>query len=430
MSFESASANVAIRVRDLGKRYEIYKRPHQRLLQTLTRGRLKYFREFWALRHVGFDVERGESVGIVGSNGAGKSTLLHLIAGTLSPTEGAVTVNGRVCALLELGSGFNPEFSGRDNVFINAAMLGITKQEMTRRFDEVLDFSGIGDFIDQPINTYSSGMAVRLAFAVAVHSAPDVLIVDEVLSVGDAAFQSRCLERIRRMQAEGVSMLLVSHASNVVSEFCSRALYVRGGELKMQGTCREVLEQYADDVVSDEGGMPLRFNRGSVLNTASTQPASVSATQIMSVDIRGTRDGSAGPFQVDEQVEIVVAVRFAVDNPRPCFGLQLKSTDDIVLWSVTTDMMDLRVAPAAAGQVREYRWKLRITFGAGSYVLAVGAGTIASQGYVRHSRIHFAGQIDVLAPRRQGDGWLHPMVEFLDPGSIDSPTLRREGGFG
>jgi lipopolysaccharide transport system ATP-binding protein len=239
----------AIVVRGLGKRYEMYERPHHRLLQTLLRGRRNFFREFWALRNVNFQIARGETVGIVGRNGSGKSTLLQLITGTLSPTEGAVDVHGRIAALLELGSGFNPEFTGRENVFLNGAILGISRREMQAALPSIEEFAQIGDFIDQPVKVYSSGMMVRLAFAVAIHVTPNILLVDETLAVGDVAFQSKCLDRIRRLQEGGTAILLVSHSPNTIIEFCSRAVYLDRGTVVNIRPCRDVLEKYENDLV-------------------------------------------------------------------------------------------------------------------------------------------------------------------------------------
>jgi len=260
MSSDTAGPTApVIRLVGLGKRYEIYAKPHHRLLQTLLRGKRQYFREFWALRGVDLVVARGETVGVIGRNGSGKSTLLQLVAGTLFATEGSVSVTGRIAALLELGSGFNPEFTGRENVFLNGAILGISRSEMKSSFDAIAEFAGIGDFLDQPVKTYSSGMLVRLAFAVAVHVTPDILIVDEALAVGDTPFQSKCLERIRKMQEAGVAILLVSHSPNTIIEFCNRAVYLDRGRVVADGACREVLERYSNDTVTLEGGIAVRF---------------------------------------------------------------------------------------------------------------------------------------------------------------------------
>ena len=268
----------AIAVRALGKRYEMYARPHHRLLQMLLRGRRNFFREFWALRHVSFEIARGETVGIVGRNGSGKSTLLQLITGTLNPTEGAVEVHGRIAALLELGSGFNPEFTGRENVFLNGAILGISRAEMQAAMASIEDFAGIGDFIDQPVKQYSSGMMVRLAFSVAIHVTPDILLVDETLAVGDVAFQSKCLDRIRRLQEGGTAILLVSHAPNTIIEFCSRAVYLDHGSVVNAGPCREVLEQYANDLVTREGGIAICTAPASASAEAASEPVAAPAT--------------------------------------------------------------------------------------------------------------------------------------------------------
>ncbi|MGH8161222.1 MAG: ABC transporter ATP-binding protein, partial [Gammaproteobacteria bacterium] len=203
-----------------------------------------YFHEFWALRDVSFDVKRGETVGIVGRNGSGKSTLLQLICGTLTPTAGTVEVRGRVAALLELGSGFNPEFTGRENVYLNAAVLGLSRAEIDARFDDIVAFADIGEFVEQPVKTYSSGMYVRLAFAVAINVDPEILIVDEALSVGDELFQRKCFARIETIRDKGATILFVSHAAGKVVELCDRALLVDAGELLVEGTPKYVVSRY------------------------------------------------------------------------------------------------------------------------------------------------------------------------------------------
>jgi lipopolysaccharide transport system ATP-binding protein len=199
---------------------------------------------FYALRDVSFEVSKGESVGIVGSNGAGKSTLLSVITGLAHPDEGSIEVNGRIAALLELGSGFHPDLTGAENIRMNAALLGFTKKETMDLFDSIVEFSGVGEFIDQPLRTYSSGMMLRLAFSVAVNVNPDVLLVDEVLAVGDQAFQARCLERIRTLREAGKTLLCVSHAASLLTQFCDRAIWLDHGQLVMQGEIHEVIEAY------------------------------------------------------------------------------------------------------------------------------------------------------------------------------------------
>ncbi|NNM87772.1 MAG: ABC transporter ATP-binding protein [Phycisphaerae bacterium] len=238
------SCEPAIQICDVGKCYEIYAKPQHRLWQSVFRGRRQFYREFWALRGVNFDVQRGETFGIVGRNGSGKSTLLQIVAGTLQSTTGRVIVRGRVAALLELGSGFNPEFTGRENVFLNAAMLGLSHAEIEKRYDAIVAFSEIGDFVDQPVKTYSSGMYVRLAFAVAINVDPDILIVDEALSVGDEAFQRKCFARIRAIRENGSTILFVSHAGSTVIELCNRAVLLDHGEQLLLGSPKPVVSRY------------------------------------------------------------------------------------------------------------------------------------------------------------------------------------------
>ena len=239
------SSEAAIAIRDLSKVFPIYEKAHHRLLQMLTHGsRRRWFREFQALRDVSFNVHRGETVGIVGRNGSGKSTLLQIICGTLAPTSGEVHTHGRIAALLELGAGFNPEFTGRENVFLNGTVLGLTRAEVEQRFDDIVAFADIGDFVDQPVKSYSSGMYVRLAFAVAINVTPDILIVDEALSVGDEAFQRKCFARIERIRDSGATVIFVSHSASTVLEICDRAVLLDRGELLSIGHPKRVITQY------------------------------------------------------------------------------------------------------------------------------------------------------------------------------------------
>lgn len=246
----NAIAN-AIEVRGVGKTFRLYDKPHHRLLQTLFRGRRNWYREFQALQDVSFDLPRGETLGIIGRNGAGKSTLLQIICGTLQPTAGEARVQGRIAALLELGAGFNPDFTGRENAAINAAILGLSPEQIEARMDDILRFADIGDFIDQPVKTYSSGMYVRLAFAVVIHVEPDILIVDEALAVGDALFQAKCMTRLRRMLDDGLTLIFISHDVAAVKALCRRALWLDHGRVRALGDTAEVTRLYAEDWVRE-----------------------------------------------------------------------------------------------------------------------------------------------------------------------------------
>lgn len=237
---------VAIRLQGVSKRYRLLtEKPF--LLRDLARrlaGRPSPGRDFWALRDVTFDVRQGEAVGVVGHNGAGKSTLLGLVAGTIYPTSGVVQVSGRVSALLELGAGFHPDLSGRENIYLNASLLGMSHEEAQERYDWIVRFSELGDFIDAPIRTYSSGMWVRLAFAVAVFVEPEILIVDEVLAVGDADYQTKCCHRILELKQKGVTFLLVSHSPAHLRFLCSRVIWIEHGQVVADGPVQDVLSAY------------------------------------------------------------------------------------------------------------------------------------------------------------------------------------------
>lgn len=244
-----------IEVRGVGKCYQLYDKPVHRMLQSLIRGRRRFYREFWALRGIDLEVRRGECLGIVGRNGAGKSTLLQLIAGTLRPTEGSASLNGRVAALLELGSGFNPEFTGRQNVYLNASILGLTRAEVDARIESILTYADIGEFVDQPVRNYSTGMVMRLAFSVVTHVDADVLIIDEALAVGDAFFMQKCMRYLREFRKRG-TMLFVSHDASSVVSLCDKAIWLEHGQVQRAGNAREVVEAYLEaSIVERQGGV-------------------------------------------------------------------------------------------------------------------------------------------------------------------------------
>lgn len=238
------SSDIVIRTVGLGKAYEIYKRPEDRLKQMLFGRWRRYYEEYWALTDLTLDVRRGETIGIVGRNGSGKSTLLQMVCGTLRQTIGTVETRGRIAPLLELGSGFNPEFTGRENVFLSASVLGLTDQQTRERFDTITKFAGIGDFIDQPVKLYSSGMYARLAFAIAAHVDADVLVVDEILSVGDAAFTQKCMRFIRKFKENG-TIFFVSHDTGAVRNLCDRAVWLDRGSVKAIGPADQICDDYA-----------------------------------------------------------------------------------------------------------------------------------------------------------------------------------------
>jgi len=246
------SCDPVISVVNISKRFEMYAQPRDRLLQFISLGKRQYFKEFWALRDISFVVNKGETVGIIGRNGSGKSTLLQIIAGTLSATSGHIETSGLITALLELGSGFNPEFSGRENIYLNGSILGLDRKEIDKRFDDIAAFADIGEHLDQPIKTYSSGMSVRLAFAVQACVSPDILIVDEALAVGDEKFQRKCFDHIERLRGNGCSILLVTHSTETIEKFCQRGILLHKGVMHGIGPAKEIVDQYHALLYSDE----------------------------------------------------------------------------------------------------------------------------------------------------------------------------------
>lgn len=346
----------AICVRQLSKCYQLYQQPIDRLKQFLWRGRRQYYRELWALRDINFAVMPGEVIGIVGRNGSGKSTLLQLVCGTLTPTSGEVLVNGRVAALLELGAGFNPEFTGRENVMMGATVMGLDQSRIAARLEEIIDFSGVREFIDQPVKTYSSGMFVRLAFSVAINVDPDILVIDEALSVGDGAFARKSFNRIMQMRDAGKTILFCSHSLFQVESLCTRAIWINQGRLMMDGEAAQVVaayQGYLDKNGADSSADP-EITGGSSLTEESSEPVHGSA-HIKKITVTVDGEDSHGAVIMSEQSSIVVCITFTSDPDLPCptIAITLHATDNRMLTSAATweDQFPLQRTPDGSGHV-------------------------------------------------------------------------------
>ncbi|HLG94789.1 MAG TPA: ABC transporter ATP-binding protein [Bryobacteraceae bacterium] len=311
-----------VEFRGVSKSYPIYANPSARLKELALFNRKSFHRDFWALRDVSFEIHRGETFCVVGENGSGKSTLLQMVAGILHPTAGEVRVSGRVAALLELGTGFNPEFTGRDNVYVNAAILGLSRAEIDAKFPQIEEFAEIGDFIDQPVKTYSSGMAVRLAFAVAIHVDPEILLVDEALAVGDIYFRQRCLRKVHELRANGVTILFVSHAPTEVKSIGDRALWLEGGRIKELGSPGAVVAKYSAAMVQKDNAYVSREHRRSHSEAHAQALAPEVVTTIPNVDHR-FGDGRAE----------VIGIAILEESGQPVYLLQ-PSTAIVVRISV------------------------------------------------------------------------------------------------
>lgn len=342
------SCEPVIRARNLGKCYQIYAQPQDRLKQFLSRGRRQYFREFWALNDVSFEVMPGEVVGILGRNGSGKSTLLQLVCGTLTPTSGEVEVKGRVAALLELGAGFNPEFTGRENVFLSAAVLGLSETEIAARYEDIVDFSGIRDFIDQPVKTYSSGMYVRLAFSVAISVDPDILVIDEALSVGDGEFSRKSFDRIMALKEAGKTILFCSHSMYQIEAICNRALWLNQGELKVIGEPAEAIVAYNAFVNAQRSEAQAEAAAaGGVVSSAAPGTATIEDVTVSANGVEGRE-----LHVVSGKTTLTVTVEFVSDPslPAPSVAVVLNDSSNTPITSAGTRNDGLAVSRDSAGK--------------------------------------------------------------------------------
>jgi len=415
-----SSSNAAIEVLGLSKRYEIYEHPRDRLKQFFM-PKLKglvgktsnpYYREFWALRDISFSVPKGETVGIIGKNGSGKSTLLQLICGTLSSTLGSIHTNGRIAALLELGSGFNPEFTGRENIYLNAAVLGLTSDEIDRCYGDILAFADIGTFINQPVKTYSSGMAVRLAFAVQSQINPDILIVDEALSVGDVRFQAKCFERLRQLKDNGTSILLVTHSSEQIVSHCSSAILLNEGRQIEIGEPRKVVNRYTDLLFGKEKKLIAQKESAKdiVTQVLVNQDLHLSSTEDLFsfhvgynpheyrwgdgsaaiLDFHLSADGIDYPSAIEsgQKIELALTIRFMEEMVQPILGLTVKTKEGITVYGANSETLDCQefLQIGQRDSVVLVRSQFQANLAPGDYFISLGVATRQGGELTPHDR--------------------------------------------
>lgn len=393
MSFDDP----VICIQDLSKRFEIYAHPYDQLKQFLyprIRRRLglefkQYFQEFWALQDISFEIHRGESWGIVGMNGSGKSTLLQIIAGTLPPTLGNIDVQGKVVALLELGSGFNPNFTGRENVRLYSALLGISQTELDKKLEEIQNFADIGDHFDQPLATYSSGMQMRLAFAVATASYPEVLIIDEALAVGDAYFQQKCFHRIDDFQKQGGTLLFVSHDSNAVKQLCDNALLLDGGRMISCGTPKDVIDLYYGIIskISDKSGSEVsidQMNNSCPDTSHYHKRASIVTTnhnaELLDFQIFNSDNKKIKHIVSESEIVVQYKIKHKKNFSHPAYGIIVRDRLGRSIYEISTYSMSKQVQPVEAQEVRVISFRLFFNLRAGHYSFSIG---VANKGYGR-----------------------------------------------
>ena len=324
-------SEAAVTVDSVTKKFRVYHERNQTLKAAVMRRRRSVYEDFLALDDVGFEIPQGSTFGLVGDNGSGKSTLLKCLARILYPASGSVTTRGRVAALLEVGSGFHPELSGRDNVYLNGSILGMSRAEIDRKFDAIVDFSGVEQFIDQPVKNYSSGMYVRLGFSVAIHVDPEILLVDEVLAVGDAAFQEKCTEKFVEFRRDGRTVVVVSHSMPSLRNMCDSVAWLSHGRLVETGEAKPILERYLDSTRTDQ---PTR--RDGEVRWGSGE------AQIDGVELVGAT-GPAASFRTGDEVTIRVRYTASERITNPVFGLALESHDGVYLWANNTRDLGYRI---------------------------------------------------------------------------------------
>lgn len=402
------SSESVMSVRNVAKIYRAYEHPLHALMARATGGRLGRHKEFHALYDVSFDVRRGESVGIVGRNGSGKSTLLQIVCGIRQPTRGSVVVQGRISALLELGSGFHPEFSGRENVFMQGAIVGLERTEMEARFDAIAAFADIGDYLDQPVKTYSSGMFVRLAFAVAINVDPDILIVDEALAVGDALFQKRCYRRLTTMRDSGLTLLLVSHDHETIRNLTSRALLLDRGEAIAWGDTREVSRRYRKLLFEHEAHELASTSAGTLppavtplVGDVEKPSYGVGGAAICNVQVLDVEQRPRAVFVVGEPIWIRITLRMDTDLTqlnaatilRTIEGLKVYSwgtlNQDMAIWAGVADGKAFWEKNFAGGDETTVTLKLMGNLGAGTYEVQAAISRELERHYGSQQVLHW-----------------------------------------
>jgi lipopolysaccharide transport system ATP-binding protein len=354
-----------VEFRDVSKSYPIYPTPSARLKELACLNRISFHRDFWAVRDITFDIRQGETFCIVGENGSGKSTLLQMVAGILHPTSGRISVRGRVAALLELGSGFNPEFSGRDNVFVNAAILGLSRKEIAAKFEQIESFAEIGDFIDQPVKTYSSGMAVRLAFSVAIHVDPEILLVDEALAVGDIYFHQRCMRKVNELREKGVTILFVTHSVGEVKSIGDRALWLDTGHIRELGSTEYVVNRYLAAMFEKDSAYLTTLHRNAQRIAQGPVKAPEIVQTIPNIDHRfgdgraeilgiAILDLAGHPVHLLEPLSAIVvriSIRAAEDITLPIVGFIMRNHMGLDFAGTNTAREGFELPPMAAGDI-------------------------------------------------------------------------------
>jgi len=386
------SEDIAIKINDVSKLYKLYDKPTDRLKESLGLTKAKKYKEHYALRNVSFDVERGECVGIIGTNGAGKSTILKIITGVLNPTAGEVQINGRISALLELGAGFNMEYTGIENVYLNGTMIGFSREEIDAKLQDILEFADIGDFVNQPVKTYSSGMFVRLAFAVAINIEPEILIVDEALSVGDVFFQAKCYKKFEEFKQQGKTILFVSHDLSSIQKYCDKAILLNKGKKISEGSPKDIIDLYKKVIVEEYNSMSSNDEEDSFIaetkkDDSSRESKEWKKNMLLNPDCSdyGNKRATIVDFGVFDKAgsitntveklddfEIRMKIQFNDDIEAPIFAITLRDLKGTELAGTNTFIEKSDIYNVKKGELVEVSFKQKMLLQKGQYMLQLG----------------------------------------------------------
>lgn len=413
-----------IQVINVSKMYKLYDRHMDRLKEALGLSRKKCYTEHYALNHINFEVNKGETVGIIGTNGSGKSTILKIITGVLNPTEGEIKVNGRISALLELGAGFNMEYTGIENIYLNGTMIGFSKEEIDAKLDDILAFADIGEFVNQPVKTYSSGMFVRLAFAVAINIEPEILIVDEALSVGDVFFQAKCYHKFEEFKEAGKTILFVSHDLSSVSKYCDRVVLLNKGEKLAEGTPKEMIDLYkkllvnrmdeadtseTEAVEHEAAPQPIEDTRlwkeALSVNPDTVEYGNGNAS-IVDFAILDANGNISGNIEKDTDFAVKMKVRFATDIQDPIFAFTIKDLRGTEITGTNSMFENKYVQPQHEGDERIITFKQKMSLQGGRYLLSLGCTGYKDGEFQVYHRLYDVCEITVISE--------HNTVGFYD----------------
>lgn len=408
---EKEREDIAIAVEDVCKVYKLYDKPMDRLKEALGLTRKKKYREHYALEHVNLKIKRGESVGIIGTNGSGKSTILKIITGVLNPTKGNVTVNGRISALLELGAGFNMEYTGLENIYLNGTMNGFTEEEINAKLDDILEFADIGDYVHQPCKTYSSGMFVRLAFSVAINIEPEILIVDEALSVGDVFFQAKCYHKFEEFKKMGKTILFVSHDLSSISKYCDKVILLNKGTKLGEGSPKQMIDVYKRVLVG-QYNYDEESTEGNLLEDADVIEAAVKKKNKNNTLEYGNGAACIEEYYISDHVgtktnavikgadfTVHMKVRFSEDVPAPIFAFTIKTVKGTEITGTNTMFEKAFLEPVKAGDVKEITFTQKMSLQGGEYLLSFGVTGYVGNDFEVYHRLYDALDVTVISDK-------------------------------